>query len=212
MSEITTQEYNNLAHAYSYFNEQLFSNQLRDCLITLKRDNPCRLGHYQAMVVRNRTDRTATDEISLNIVSFPSRTDTEILSTLVHEMVHLWQEHYGDAPRKCYHDKQFARKMKEVGLYPSNTGQPDGKETGQQMSHYIIEGHPFDIACKSLLASGYKINWQMELEQPEGKEKKKSKVKYTCLECEQNAWAKPDARLMCANCMVPMTPEESADD
>lgn len=208
MNNITRDEYNNLADAYDYLNEHLFDNALLPCLITLKRDRPGFLGHYHSMVVRNRTDRKATDEISLNIASFPNRTDTEILSTLAHEMVHLWQEHYGDAPRKAYHDKQFARKMKEIGLYPSNTGAPGGKETGQRMTHYIVEGHLFDTSVKELIASGYKINWQMELEQPEEKEKKKSKVKYTCLECEQNAWAKPNSALLCGHCMVPMTPEE----
>jgi hypothetical protein len=28
--------------------------------------------------------------------------------------------------------------MKTVGLYPSNSGMIGGKETGQQMQHYII--------------------------------------------------------------------------
>ena len=209
MSQITTQEYGNLAHAYAYFNEHLFDGELPDCLITLKRDNPQRLGHYRGMVVRSRTEKKATDEISLNIASFPSRTDTEILSTLAHEMVHLWQENLGNPPRKCYHDKQWAIKMKSIGLHPSSTGEPGGKETGQQMHHYIVEGGLFDHYCQALLSSGYKINWQMEIEQPEGKEKKKSKVKYTCPDCEQNAWAKPDAKIVCGDCMVTM---ESADD
>ena len=211
-NDLTRNEYSNLAHAYDYFNQNLFGGELPECLITLKRDQPKRLGHYQSMVVRNRTDRKAADEISLNLVSFPGRTDTEILSTLVHEMAHLWQENLGDAPRKCYHDKQWGRKMKEIGLYPSNTSAPGGKETGQQMSHYIIEGHLFDTHCKALIASDYKINWQMEIEQPEGKEKKKSKVKYTCKLCEQNAWAKPDAKLACGHCMEIMESEESTGD
>ena len=212
MSQITTQEYSNLAHAYAYFNEHLFDNELPDCLITLKRDNPQRLGHYQGAVVRSRTEKKATDEISLNIVSFPNRTDTEILSTLAHEMVHLWQENLGDPPRKCYHNKQWGIKMKAIGLHPSNTGESGGKETGQQMSHYIVEGGLFDHHCRALLSSGYKINWQMEIAQPEGKERKKSKVKFTCPDCEQNAWAKPDANLACGDCMTRMVSEESADD
>lgn len=215
MNDVTRNEYNNLAHAYDYLNEQLFGSALPDCLITLKRDRPGHLGHYQSMVVRSRTDQKATDEISLNIASFPSRTDTDILSTLAHEMVHLWQAHYGNKPRKAYHDKQFARKMKEIGLFPSDTGEPGGKETGQRMAHYIMEGHLFDTSVKELISSGYKINWQMELEQPEEKEKKKSKVKYTCLECEQNAWAKPESKLICGDCMEVMESEdnqESADD
>lgn len=30
--------------------------------------------------------------------------------------------------------------------------------------------------------------------------KKASKTKFTCQECGQNAWAKPDALLICGNC------------
>lgn len=70
MNDVTRNEYNNLAHAYDYLNEQLFGSALPDCLITLKRDRPGHLGHYQSMVVRSRTDQKATDEISLNIASF----------------------------------------------------------------------------------------------------------------------------------------------
>jgi len=212
MSQITIQEYSNLAHAYAYFNEHLFDNELPDCLITLKRDRPERLGHYHGLVVHHRVDKKTTDEISLNIVSFPSRTDTEILSTLVHEMVHLWQENLGDPPRKAYHDRQWGRKMKEVGLHPSSTGQPGGEESGQRMTHYIVEGGLFDHYCQALLSSGYKINWQMMIDQPGEKERKKSKVKYTCPDCDQNAWAKPEAKLVCGDCMVSMEPEESTDD
>jgi hypothetical protein len=45
-----------------------------------------------------------------------------ILSTLVHEMVHVWQETYGNPSRRGYHNRQWAEKMREVGLQPSSTG------------------------------------------------------------------------------------------
>jgi ribosomal protein S27AE len=34
----------------------------------------------------------------------------------------------------------------------------------------------------------------------EAKAKKASKTKFSCPECGQNAWAKPDASLICGNC------------
>ena len=36
------------------------------------------------------------------------------------------------------YDRQWAAKMREIGLQPSSTGEEGGKETGQSMSHYII--------------------------------------------------------------------------
>jgi hypothetical protein len=33
--------------------------------------------------------------------------------------------------------------MKRIGLHPSNTGEPGGRETGEHMSDYIVEGNPY---------------------------------------------------------------------
>jgi hypothetical protein len=36
------------------------------------------------------------------------------------------------------------------------------------------------------------------------KAKERSKTKFTCPSCGQNAWAKPDAALICGTCEEPM--------
>jgi hypothetical protein len=89
---------------------------------------------------------------------------------------------------------------------PSDTGAPGGKQTGQRVSHYVIEGGPFDRTAEALLATGFCLNWQsvvVEREQ-ERVAKAQSKTKYTCPSCGQNAWAKPDAALLCGTCEEPM--------
>ncbi len=53
----------------------------------------------------------------------------DTLSTLVHEMCHVWQHH--TPAKKCrggYHDRVWGAKMEEIGLMPSNTGLPGGKK------------------------------------------------------------------------------------
>ena len=40
----------------------------------------------------------------------------------------------GQAAARGYHNKEWAAKMKAIGLMPSNSGAVGGKETGQQMS------------------------------------------------------------------------------
>jgi hypothetical protein len=40
------------------------------------------------------------------------------------------------------------------------------------------------------------------------KKKAASKTKYTCPLCDLNAWAKPDARLICGDCSEEMEAEE----
>src|SRR5262249_6191740 len=141
-----------------------------------------------------------TDEIALNPATFASRTPPEILSTLVHEMVHLWQHHCGKPSRRTYHNKEWAAKMREVGLIPSNTGKPRGKETGQNMTHYIEEGGRFERACAAYLATEATILYHDRAGNDEAtktrRKKAVSKTKYTCADCGLNAWAKPEAPLV----------------
>lgn len=52
---------------------------------------------------------------------------------------------------------------------------------------------------KKLAATGFKLPWQPMPVTAEGKAKKASKTKFTCPDCGQNAWAKPDAALICGD-------------
>ena len=46
-------------------------------------------------------------------------------------MVHVCQEVYGlRRSARSYHNREWARKIKEIGLQPSHTGFPGGRETG----------------------------------------------------------------------------------
>jgi hypothetical protein len=94
-----------------------------------------------------------TDEIALNPLHFATRKPDEVLSTLVHEMVHLWQHHFGERPRKGYHDGQWAAKMREVGLIPTATGEMGGRETGQKVTHLVEENGRYAQASQSSLKS-----------------------------------------------------------
>ena len=177
------------------------------------RDTPAAtIGKTRFAARNNYTLRT--DEIALNPDTFVGRNDKEILSTLVHEMCHLWQAHEGKPGRGGYHNRQWAGKMCEAGLQPiefNKYGEKTGKMTGQHVSHEIIPGGPFDVAADRLLATGFRLKWQSALSMPLGdntpamlEPKKRNKVKYSCPICEQNAWAKPAARLVCGRCDEPM--------
>jgi hypothetical protein len=143
-----------------------------------------------------------TDEIALNPATMKGMTRENILSTLVHEMAHLWQHHFGKASRNGYHNKQWAAKMIDIGLAPSDTGKPGGRETGQQMDHYIIRGGPFDrqavVISKKETMPLYQD--QAQAEEEDGKPKPASKTRYTCPTCLTNAWAKPETNLVCGDC------------
>jgi SprT-like family len=56
-------------------------------------------GFFSGERFANASDpKEITDEIVLNPVHFATRKPDEVLSTLVHEMVHLWQHHFGEQP------------------------------------------------------------------------------------------------------------------
>ena len=91
--------------------------------------------------------------------------------------------------------------MKEIGLQPSTTGEPGGKETGQSVTHYILSDGRFAYAYTELAASGFRLNWQsVPFNGGERKKKTASKTKYTCPTCSTNAWAKPQTKLICGIC------------
>lgn len=198
----TLDEYGAFDQAYAWFNRDLFGGSLPGCLITLQRKNGAR-GYFSSERFHHRVAEAATDEIALNPDNFIGRTDKEILSTLVHEMVHLWQYRYGEPSRARYHNAEWAKKMEALGLMPSSTGEPGGKKTGQAMTHYILTGGLYDVSADALLSSGLRLRWQSK-QMVGGSRAAKSKVKYTCPNCGQNAWAKPGANLLCGECIPEM--------
>lgn len=204
---ITTQEYKTLDDAYTYFNKKLFDNKLSECLITFQRHHNT-LGYYHHEKFSSRDGKGKISELALNPDLFEDRTDMEILSTLCHEQCHVLQYMLGDAPRKGYHDKNFAQIMLEVGLQVSSTGEAGGKTTGQKMSHFIMDGGKFEITAGAFLLDGKKLFWNSIQETKDAKERKKTRWKYTCPKCLTNAWAKKDAHIDCGDCHKGMIVEE----
>jgi Zn finger protein HypA/HybF involved in hydrogenase expression len=196
--KITQTEYEGFQRAYDYFNKELFDGALPQVLITLQRRAHSR-GYFSNDKFQARAGETTAHELALNPDHF-GRTDEEILSTLAHEMAHVWQCAFGKPSRGGYHNAEWAGKMKGIGLQPSHTGEPGGKETGQRVTHYIVEGGAFSVICSRLLSSGFTLRWQSHNGQGEKKTTPVSKVKYTCEECGQNAWAKPGSLLICGEC------------
>jgi SprT-like family len=187
---ITTREYTGLQDAFDFFNAELFGSKLPDLVITLQRKAHSR-GHFASDRFAERLGaKRQHHELNLNPDAMFGETDERVVSTLVHEQVHLAQFADGKAPSKGYHNKDWAARMKAVGLYPSSTGMPGGKETGQWVSHYVVPGGRFQIAFKKLAKSGWKLNLQSTA-QPGATKSPPSKVKYACPECGLAVWGKP---------------------
>jgi predicted SprT family Zn-dependent metalloprotease len=210
----TTKTYSSLDEAFAFFNARLFEGRLPACLITMQRSKSA-YGYFAGGRFGSKDGQEVTDEIALNPSHFRDRSTEQSLSTLVHEMTHLEQHHFGKPSRAGYHNKQWAGMMKAVGLIPSDTGAPGGKEIGQKVTHYIEAGGPFERACAELVKKGFNplyVELWTEAGEKTRKKKAASKTRYTCPQCQTNAWAKPDVKLICGECDERMLAEGDDGD
>jgi len=104
---ITLKEYQGFQRAYDFFNREFFAGSLPQVLVTLQRHANTR-GYFSPERFHGRIDKAVVHELALNPDNFTDRTDEMILSTLAHEMAHVWQQTHGKAPTRCYHDRQWA--------------------------------------------------------------------------------------------------------
>jgi hypothetical protein len=203
----TPDTYQALQCAYDHFNKELFKGRLPACLITLQRQRGA-YGYFSGDRFHAKSGKATADEIAMNPQHIGQRTDAQTLSTLAHEMVHLWQHHHGKPGRRGYHNAEWAKHMHAIGLTPTRTGAPGGRETGEKVTHVIAAGGAFERACAALLKTGLTLTWH----DPHGgddaaKRKRNTRAKFTCDICGLNAWAKPGAPLVCGDCEVHMTEE-----
>jgi hypothetical protein len=207
--------YQDLRTLYDAANTTLFHGTLPPCMIGLRYKAKAQ-GWFSQACWGRRTLGPADDPtiamIVLNPAVFNAQTDAQILSTLVHEMVHLWQAVYTTQAkdlRPGYHDREWARKMVEVGLMPSSTGRPGGKQTGMRMNDYVLETGPFQAWYRDLTTTidpdTSIIVWQ-ETRRLVSRPPSVKKVKYVCPgpDCEVKAWAVEGTQLICGDCQEEM--------
>jgi predicted SprT family Zn-dependent metalloprotease len=204
---------------FKHFNKCLFAGHLRPVVLNFSRHAksfgffaPERWEHTDAGA---GADQATRHEISLNPATLLGRSPREVASTLVHEMVHLWQEDFGTPSRSGYHNAEWAAQMEGVGLLPTSDGTPQGKRVGQRVTHLIIEGGPFAKAFAELPPE-LLLPLTCRPEPEARKKKAKNKTKYSCAGgCGANVWGKPDMHIICGDCderFVDETADVDPDD
>jgi hypothetical protein len=100
-----------LAEAHRDFNRRLFGGRLRALPIRVSRRMRSRLGHYTAIGPAGEPAEIAISRSHLRRHGWE-----EALHTLLHEMVHQWQDEEG---LEIDHGAGFRRKARELGITPS---------------------------------------------------------------------------------------------
>lgn len=183
--------------AFDYFNQFLFEGQLEPCILNFSSKG--RSPGYFGRGRWKKDNKTYAHEISLN-PDLLKQPVGEVMSTLVRLMVQLWQHQHGCPGKPGYYNQEWAEKMKEIGLIPSDTGEPGGKETGYKMRPYIEESGKFAAALKKI-PNDY-FPWKGETQNHLGA--KPSRIKYICPVCGTNFYGSPGILAICqtAKCDV----------
>ena len=223
----TTDQYTIIETIYAFYNKHLFDGKLSGCLFSFtRRKNTA--GYFSPNSWIKRRTNGNVHEIAIN----PDTTnlkDNEFHQTLVHEMVHQWQEEYGTPSRKCYHNKEWAEKMLEVGLIPFNVNNPE-KMIGQSVSDKLMEHGKLFYLIKKLdtenllvplvpkryskpksivsnndgVGDSYEEESEIPYEEPT---KMGKKFKFTC-KCGINIWGKYELDVTCNLCSSVFEREE----
>jgi hypothetical protein len=91
------------------YNERHFGGRLRPATIRVSRRMRSRLGHYTAATPGEPA------EIAISLAHLRKHGWEEVLHTLLHEMVHQWQDEVGHS---IDHGATFRAKAREVGIAP----------------------------------------------------------------------------------------------
>lgn len=204
----TARQYGELQRAYDFFNEQLFENRLPNVLITMARKRGAG-GYFWGDKFLDLHGNGAVSEVALSPADLRRDSLAWNLSVLAHEMTHVEQHAFGRPSRGGYHNAAWGDLMERIGLIPTATGQPGGKRTGQKVSHYPVEGGPFDLACRQLIATGFTIPYGDRQDEKAPKPPATDKVRFMCDDCGAKAWGSICTVIECVRCQRMMYPPKS---
>ena len=120
----------NLAEWHHRYNELHFGGRLRPAIIRVSRRMRSRLGHYTAASAGGDPA-----EIAISLSHLRKHGWEEVLHTLLHEMVHQWQD---EAGHTIDHGATFRAKAREVGVAPLARRALGVRAAGRMMGSHTV--------------------------------------------------------------------------
>lgn len=203
-----------LYRIFDILNRDKFNGELPEPVITIQKTRMNAYGWFTPDRTwrdknNEKSEETSYHEINIDPRWFNSRTSSEIAETLLHEMVHYYNNVNGI--KDCSgqnHNKKFKSLAEKVGLIVEK-----GKGVGygytsmsEELRAYMDEVvKPDDKAFEYFRTAPMKLSGG-------GKTRKKNLFKYTCPECGAEVKGKRDMVIKCGLCDVEMKMEDAEDD
>ena len=192
----TPQQFGAYQALFDHFNDQLFDSSLPSVLLTFS--NHTTQGYFKPR--KWEDGHGYTHEIAMNPHYLREQPRWVIAAALVHDMCHLWQQIHGQPGRIGYHNREWAARMRALGLITSDTGQPGGNATGHRVDQYVDPAGAFQQAMERVPDSHW-LPWQQI---PPGTDadlsRRAIKHKYSCPNDHGNVWGKAGLWLICGHC------------
>lgn len=194
-----------LEKMYRQLNIDKFGGELEEPVITIQ-STPRSYGHVTCGKVWRRKD-SAAYELNIGAESL-SRPIENVVSTLLHEMVHIYnlQHDIKDTSRgNSYHNKRFKVKAEEVGLHIDHDPRIGWSITSptEELIEYIIAQDWTDIYINRGNLPRVRVGTGgTDSDTAPGSVAKKpsSTRKYQCPNCKNSVRATKAVNIICADC------------
>lgn len=186
---------------YDNFNKMYFGNSLPPCVITIQEDST-RVGAYGWCTSKPMWKDCNTDYYEINMCAeHNSRSVSDVASTLLHEMVHLYniKHEIPDVSRGgTYHNKRF---KESAELHHLIVGEKD---------KYGYHSTTLDKEAKDYVLAFFGQIHLHRLSDPKVPKVRKpsSTRKYICPFCDISVRATKEVKILCYECQCLMEVEE----
>ena len=200
---VTRVEYEAFQRAFTTsYHAQLFDGRLPYVLVTLTR-RPRTRGYFSADRFSGRATPGTVHELALNPDHF-GRTDAEILSTLVHEMAHVWQQESRASQARAVSQPGMGHQDARPGSASVHHREARRRDDRADVLALHRRGRAVCPRHRNPPPSGFTLHWHSTHESRTARQRRlvqaASKTKFVCPDCEQNAWAESEAQLLCGQC------------
>lgn len=199
-----------LEKLFRMLNEDMFGGQLEQPIITIQ-STPRAYGHYSVSPIWTVNGEELRHEINIGAGSLANRPIEEVVSTLLHEMVHYYDDcvlHVVDCSNGGhYHNRRFKDTAESVGLIVTKSDKYGWAHTAPSDSliEWILDHNIEEIRINRNESTGIRItggnNAASGGVSVTTTTTKPHNYRYECPCCHAVARSGKPLRLICADCM-----------